>query len=85
MQVRRENKMKQVRKDYIDEMGELHKKQITVKLFPNTHKTLIVIVASKDTIIEKIAIAIIEDKISDLDIVKYVKMSFNNSKKIYEW
>ena len=39
-QVQRENKMKQVREDYINEMGELPKKQITVKLFPNTHKTL---------------------------------------------
>ena len=73
-QIERENKMKEVREDYINEMGELPKKQITVKLFPNTHKTLKVIVASKDTTIEKIATAIIEDKISDLDIVKYVKM-----------
>ncbi len=82
-QIRRENKMKQVREDYIDEMGELPKKQITVKLFPNTHKTLKVIAASKDTTTEKIATAIIEDKISDLDIFKYVKMSFDNSEKIY--
>ena len=84
-QIERENKMKEVREDYINEMGELPKKQITVKLFPNTHKTLKVIVASKDTTIEKIATAIIEDKISDLDIVKYVKMSFDNSEKIYGW
>ena len=74
-----------MREDYIDEMGEFPKKQITVKLFPNTHKALKVIAASKDTTIEKIATAIIEDKISDLDIVKYVKMSFDNSEKIYEW
>lgn len=84
-QLQRENRIKQVREDYIDEMGELPKKQITVKLFPNTHKSLKVIAATKDTTIEKIATAIIEDKISDLDIVKYVKMSFNNSEKIYEW
>ena len=84
-QMQRENRMKQVREDYIDEMGELPKKQITVKLFPNTHKSLKVIAAAKDTTIEKIATAIIEDKISDLDIVKYVKMSFDNSEKIYEW
>ena len=32
-QMQRENRMKQVREDYIDEMGELPKKQITVKLF----------------------------------------------------
>ena len=82
-QMQRENRMKQVREDYIDEMGELPKKQITVKLFPNTHKSLKVIAATKDTTIEKIATAIIEDKIFDLDIVKYVKMSFNNSEKIY--
>ena len=31
-QLQRENRMKQVREDYIDEMGELPKKQITVKL-----------------------------------------------------
>ena len=84
-QVQRENKMKQVREDYIDELGELPKKQITVKLFSNTHKALKVIAASKDTAIEKIATAIIEDKISDLDIVNYVKMSFDNSEKIYGW
>ena len=84
-QLQREDRMKQVREDYIDEMGELPKKQITVKLFPNTHKSLKVIAATKDTTIEKIATAIIEDKIADLDIVKYVKMSFNNSEKIYEW
>ena len=84
-QVERENKMRQVREDYIDELGELPKKQITVKLFPNTHKALKVIAASKDTAIEKVATAIIEDKISDLDIVKYVKMSFDNSEKIYGW
>ena len=60
-QVQRENKMRQVREDFLDEMGELPKKQITVKLFPNTHKALKVIAASKDTTIEKIATAIIED------------------------
>ena len=45
-QMQRENRMKQVREDYIDEMGELPKKQITVKLFPNTHKSLKVIAAT---------------------------------------
>ena len=84
-QLQRENRMKQVRKDYIDEMGELPKKQITVKLFPNTHKTLKVIAASKDTTIEKIATAIVEDKTANLDIVKFVKMSFDNSEKMYGW
>ncbi len=83
-QKQREQEMKQVREDFINEV-DTPKKQITVKLFPNTHKTLKVIAASKDTTIEKIATAIIEDKISDLDIVKYVKMSFDNSEKIYEW
>ena len=78
-----ENRMKQVRKDYIDEMGELPKKQIIVKLFLNTHKSLKVIATTKDTTIEKIATAIIGDKISTLDIVNYVKMSFNNPEKIY--
>ena len=76
--------MKQVREDYIEEI-KIPKKQITVKIFPNTHKKLKVIAAAKDTTIEKIATAIIGDKISDLDIVKYVKMSFDNSEKIYEW
>ena len=83
-QEEREHQMKQVREDYIEEI-KIPKKQITVKIFPNTHKKLKVIAAAKDTTIEKIATAIIGDKISDLDIVKYVKMSFDNSEKIYEW
>ena len=83
-QEQREQQMKQVREDYIDEI-ETPKRQITVKLFPNTHKKLKIIAAAKNSSIEKIATAIIEDKISDLDIVKYVKMSFDNSEKIYEW
>ena len=76
-QEQREHQMKQVREDYIEEIT-IPRKQITVKIFPNTHKKLKVIAAAKAT-------AIVGDKISDLDIVKYVKMSFDNSEKIYEW
>lgn len=83
-QEQREQQMKQVHKDYLDEI-KTPRRQITVKIFPKTHKKLKVIAASKDTTLEKIATAIIEDKISDLDIVKYVKMSFDNSEKIYGW
>lgn len=83
-QMQREQEMKQVREDYIEDM-ETPKKQITVKIFSNTHRALKVIAASKDTSLEKIATAIIEDKLSDLDIVNYVKMSFDNSEKIYDW
>ena len=77
-QVERENKMRQVREDYIDEMGELPKKQITVKIFPNTHKALKVIAASKDTTIEKVATAIIGDKILSF-LVDDIKLSRDNA------
>ena len=83
-QEEREQRMRQVREEYIGEI-KTPKKQITVKIFLNTHKKLKVIAIAKDTTIEKIATAIIEDKISDLDIVKYVKISFDNSEKIYGW
>ena len=75
-QVQRENKIRQVREDYLNEMNELPKKQITVKLFPNTHKALKVIATAKDTTLETIATSILEDKIEGLDIVEYVKVSF---------
>ena len=82
-QVQRENSLKEIKEDYIDDM-ENPKKQITVKIFPNTHKKLKVIAASKDTSLEKIATAIIEDKVQDLDIVKYVKEAFENSEEFEE-
>jgi len=78
-QVQRENKMKQVREDYLNEMNELPKKQITVKLFPNTHKTLKIIATAKDTTLETIATSILEERIEGLDIVEYVKESFENN------
>ena len=48
----REEQMRQVREDYVDEI-ETPRKQITVKIFPNTHKKLKVIAATKDASIEK--------------------------------
>ena len=77
-QVQRENKLKQVREDYLNEMEGIPKKQITVKLFPNTHKALKIIATAKDTTLETIATSILEDKIEGLDIVEYVKVSFGN-------
>ena len=83
-QVQRENKIRQVREDYLNEMEELPKKQITVKLFPNTHKTLKIIATAKDTTLETIATSILEDKIEGLDIVEYVKKSFDNDNE-FDW
>lgn len=82
-QVQREENMRQVKEDYIDEI-ETPRKQITVKIFPNTHKKLKVIAASKDTSLEKIATAIIENKIAEIDIVEYVRASFENGKD-FDW
>ena len=77
-QEQREQQMKQVREDYIGEI-EVPKKQITVKIFPNTHKALKLIATAKDTTLEKIATAIIEDKTKDLDIVEYVREAVENA------
>lgn len=86
-QVQRENEMKEIRDDFINEINT-PKKQITVKIFPNTHKKLKLIAVSKDTTLEKIATTIIEDKLSDLDIVEFVKDAFENVddfEKGYDW
>ena len=83
-QVQRENKIRQVREDYLNEMNELPKKQITVKLFPNTHKALKVIATAKDTTLETIATSILESRIERLDIVEYVKESFDNNND-FDW
>ena len=73
-QIQREKSLKQVREDYMDEMKAFPKKQITVKLFPNTHKALKIIATAKETTLETIATSILEDKIEGLDIVEYVKV-----------
>ena len=81
----REKEMQKAYDDYIasqekiDEWEEkiYPKKQITVKLFPNTHKKLKVMATSKDTTLEKIATSIVEDKIGSMDIVKYVTDEFD--------
>lgn len=86
-QLQRENNLKELKEDYIDEI-ENSKKQITVKIFPNTHKKLKVIAASKDTTLEKIATAIIEDKVQDVDIVEFVKDAFENVEEFevgFDW
>ena len=82
--VQRQQAMKEQYNNFVNEQ-QIPKKQITVKIFPNTHKKLKVIATAKDTSIEKIATAIVEDKTSDLDIVNFVKMSFDNSERMYEW
>ena len=86
-QVQRENEMKELRDDFINEINT-PKKQITVKIFPNTHKKLKLIAVSKDTTLEKIATAIIEEKLSDLNIVEFVKDAFENVDEFeegYSW
>ena len=83
-QVEREQRLKQVKQDYLEDM-ETPTKQITVKLFPNTHRKLKVIAATKDMSLEKMAGAIIEDKVSDIDIVEYVKKSFENGDEGFDW
>ena len=82
-QVLREENMKQVKEDYIDEI-KTPRKQITVKIFPNTHKKLKMIAASKDTTLERIATAIIEDRIAEIDIIEYVRESFENGSD-FDW
>lgn len=80
----REQEMKQAKEDFINEM-KIPTKQITVKIYPNTHKKLKVIAATQETTLEKIATAIIENKVADLDIVEYVKESFENSDDGFNW
>ena len=77
-QMQRDQQMKQVREDFIKET-ETPKKQITVKLFPNTHKALKLIATAKDITLDKVATVIIEDKLGELDIVEYVKEAVENS------
>lgn len=63
-------------------------KQITVKIFPNTHKALKLMATAKDTSLEKIATSIIESKVNGLDIIKYVKDAIDNSNEFeegYDW
>ena len=83
-QVQRENKIRQVREDYLNEREEIPKKQITVKLFPNTHKALKIIATAKDTTLETIATSILEDRIEKLDIIKYVEESFDSNNG-FDW
>ena len=83
-QKQREEEMKQVREDFINEV-ETPKKQITVKLFPNTHKTLKVIATAKDTTLETIATSILEDRIEGLDIVEFVSEAFNSGNDGFDW
>lgn len=59
------------------------KKQITVKLFPNAHKKLKMMAASRDTTLDKVATSIVEDKIFNMDIVKYVAEEFENAHKMF--
>ena len=83
-QEQREEEMKLAKEDFINEMKP-PTKQITVKIYPNTHKKLKVIAATQDTTLEKIATAIIEDRVADLDIVEYVKESFENGDDGFNW
>ena len=83
-QTQREQNIKQAKEDFMDDI-ETPRKQITVKIFPNTHKKLKMIAASKETTLERIATAIIEDKVADIDIVKYVEESFNNGDDGFDW
>lgn len=61
------------------------RRQISVKLFPNTHKKLKVMASSESSTLEKVATSIIEDKIYDIDIVKYVKDEIETAEEIEEF
>lgn len=78
--IQRQQAMKQQYTNYLKEQ-RLPKKQITVKIFPKTHKALKIIAISKDTTLDEVATSIVEDKIADLDIVKYVKDAVENPKE----
>ena len=85
--VQREMEMKQVKEDFINET-KTPKKQIAVKLFPNTHKKLKIIATAKDTTLDKIATEIIENKVAGLDVVEYVKDAFENADEFedgFDW
>lgn len=85
--VQRQMAMKEVKTDFIEET-ENPKKQITVRIFPNTHKKLKLIAASKETTLEKIATEIIEEQFQDLDIVEFVKVAFEKPEVFedgYDW
>ena len=83
-QMQREKDMKQVKEDFIEDI-KTPTKQITVKIFPNTHKKLKIIAAAQDTTLEKIATTIIEDKVAGIDIVEYVQESFENGNEGFDW
>ena len=74
----RQMNLKEAKEDYIQE-EQTPRKQITVKIFPNTHTALKLIATAKDTTLEKIATSIIEDKTKDLDIVEYVREAVENA------
>lgn len=83
----RQQAIKEATDNFIQEK-QTPKKQITVKIFPNTHKALKLIATSKDLSLEKVATGIIEDKLEDLDIVEYVKEAVENSNEYengFEW
>ena len=62
------------------------RKQITVKLFPGTHKKIKVIATSKGTTLEKVATSIVEDNLYNMDIVKYVENEFQSADELSsEW
>jgi hypothetical protein len=60
------------------------KKQITVKLYPETHKQLKIRATSEDTTINNMATQIVEKRVRDLDIVKYVENEFEKINDKYE-
>lgn len=93
-QEQREAEMQKAYDDYMaseKEMEELEekifpRKQITVKLFPDTHKELKLWATSKDTTLEKIATYIVEEKIYNFDIVEYVSEEFKSAEELSsEW
>ena len=53
------------------------KKQITVKLYPETHKNLKIRSTTEDTTLDKMASTIVENRIHNFDIVRYVEKEFN--------
>jgi len=92
-QEQREAEMKQPYTDYINSLEEADaieekifpKKQITVRIFPNTHKKLKTIATSEGTTLEKAATSIVENEIYDMDIVKYVADEIKTAEEMEEF
>lgn len=91
-QEQREAELKEPYEDYIKSQEEMDaieekifpRKQITVRIFPNTHKKLKMMATSEGTTLEKAATSIVENEIYDMDIVKYVADEIKTAEQMEE-